>query len=101
MIRDMDERAENTNGPEDMVDENDWELAARSLLEELGIEVNYAPDHLAPPINGERLRALVRRELSHDEVLELCQLIATYRSWHAAWVEIVREEPQSDHDQSG
>lgn len=62
----------------------------RPLPELLGVEPDYAPEELAPPVDVALLRRFDRRELPAAESQMVAQLIASYRSWHAAWGELLR-----------
>lgn len=79
-----------------MDEERDEELQrlfqSRSLFDELGIELDFAPDELAPPVDEEQLRRFVRKQLPRDEETEVCQLVAAYRPWFDAWCRLVRTE---------
>ncbi len=66
----------------------------RPLHEVLGIEPNFAPDDLAPPVTAERLLAFVRDELSPDEREEVLTLIASFRPWLRGWAVALRRRRQ-------
>ena len=65
----------------------DWPLP-----ELFGIEVRYAPDEFAPPVDLEKLRKYVRDELSAVETEEVCHLIASFRCWHEACTDLYKQE---------
>jgi hypothetical protein len=67
-------------------------LESDSLAKELGIEIDFAPDELAPPVDRDRLRSFVRKEAAEEIVVEVCHLIGSYRSWYEAWRETLRAE---------
>ncbi len=62
-----------------------------SLSDALGVDRNYAPDELAPPIDVEKLRAFIARTLAEEEREEILGLIATFFSWHEAWAALRRQ----------
>ena len=57
----------------------------------LGIEPEYASEDLAPPIDRNRLLAFVRNKLSPAERDEIADMIASYRSWHDALRDLLRD----------
>jgi hypothetical protein len=68
----------------------DFDELRRSLLEELGVESDFGPDELAPPIDEARLLAFVRGELPPGERDEVIALIAGFRSWLRGWAAALR-----------
>lgn len=62
----------------------------RPLHELLGLKPEYAPEELAPPVDAQLLLRFDHRELSPEDARMVAQLIASYRSWHAAWAELLR-----------
>lgn len=75
---------------QDLTDEE--VLQSDSLAEALGIEIDYAPDDMAPPVDDGLIRAYVRQELDEDRAFEAVQMIASFRTWHTAWGRVVAEE---------
>ena len=63
----------------------------RSLEEVLGIPREYAPEELAPPIQRDKLKAFIARTLVGGEREEILAMIATFQSWHDAWIALRRE----------
>jgi|SRR5579863_10007725 len=80
---------------------SDAELAEhdRPIYELLGIELRFAPEHLAPPVDEERLKAFVRKELSADDRSETIDLIATFQSWYKAFGDVLRQSPGRRHSE--
>lgn len=70
----------------------------RSLEETLGIPREYAPEELAPSIQQDRLQAFIARTLEADEREEILALIATFQSWHDAWIALRRETFEGPQD---
>jgi hypothetical protein len=68
----------------------DFEDLRRSLLDELGIESDFGPDELAPPVDEARLLAFVRDELPAGERDEVIALIAGFRPWLRGWAVALR-----------
>jgi hypothetical protein len=67
--------------------------ADRSLWEELGIhEPVYLDERLAPPVDRELLRRLVRRELSELAARAVTRMIVTFVSWRDAHAEVLLAE---------
>lgn len=64
---------------------------SRSLAEELGVPLIFGPDELAPPVDMAQLRAFVRGELRGAALDETCEMIATFRTWYAAWGDAVAD----------
>ena len=60
----------------------------------------WQDERLAPPVDEELLRALVRRELSTEEAREVYRRIHSFRSWSEAHARILvkefRDQNQSD-----
>jgi hypothetical protein len=78
-------------GEDDLSDDEIAELD-RPLLDVLGIEQNFAPDDLAPPVNERRLTAFVRDELAADQRTEVWELINSFQSWFQAWRALVARD---------
>lgn len=76
-------------------------LGSNSLAEFLAIPRDYAPESLAPPLDLERLHALVRGELTGDLLDEVCHLTASYRSWDEALAGIIRDQAERGGRDSG
>jgi hypothetical protein len=68
----------------------DLEDLRRTLLDELGVESDFGPDELAPPVNEARLLAFVREELPLGERDEVIALIAGFRPWLRGWAVALR-----------
>jgi hypothetical protein len=66
----------------------------RPFLEELGLELKFAPEEFAPPIDEPRLIAFVRGKASREEWHAVWGLISAYRSWFDAWRKLMRLEVQ-------
>jgi hypothetical protein len=72
----------------------------RPLHEILGIEPNFAPDDLSPPVDEVRLVAFVREQLPPDEREEILGLIASFRPWLRAWADALRRTRHDSDPQS-
>ena len=94
MIADPDNNHHNSDPDDDPVTEEEMAELDRSLHEVLGIEMHFAPEHLAPPIDEQRLIAFVRNELSVDDRDEIIDMIASFRSWHEALGDVLRRNPR-------
>jgi hypothetical protein len=70
----------------------------RPLYEVLGINPNFAPDHLAPPVDRVRLLAFVRNQLSPEQRDEVLALIASFRPWLQGWADAMRCKTAEDRD---
>jgi hypothetical protein len=60
--------------------------------EVFGFKIKFAPDALAPPVDDERIRRYIRKQLPEIERIQVRNLIADYRSWFTAWRMIIWEE---------
>jgi hypothetical protein len=79
--------------PNDGADDVASEEEGRSLWEELGVtEPEYLDERLAPPVDRELLRRLVRHELSETAARAVSRMIVTFASWRDAHAEILLEE---------
>jgi hypothetical protein len=76
---------------EPMSDEEMTELD-RPLHEVLGINPNFAPDHLAPPVDRDRLLAFTRNQLPPEQRDEVLALIASFRPWLQGWADAMRRK---------
>ncbi|MBI3864607.1 MAG: hypothetical protein HY290_22220 [Planctomycetia bacterium] len=83
-----DTRDDATDGDEPVSDEVLADLD-RPLNEVLGIEIHFAPDDLAPPIDERRLIAFAQGQLAADEKEEILDLVSSFRSWHDALREVL------------
>jgi hypothetical protein len=92
-MADSDDKPNGTDGDRDDDLVPDAELAGldRPLHEVLGIELRFAPEHLAPPVDEERLKAFIRNELSADDRDETIDMIASFRSWYQALGDVLRQ----------
>ncbi|MGE5194817.1 MAG: hypothetical protein ACM3U2_20185 [Deltaproteobacteria bacterium] len=93
----------NSDDPEDFDPTDDDPISPeemaeldRPLHEILGIEPNFAPDDLAPPVDEERLLAFVREQLPAEEREEIICLIASFRPWVRGWAEAMRRSIEED-----
>lgn len=66
----------------------------RPLAEVLGIEVRFAPDDLAPPVDTDLLTHYLREELPQDETEQVCRLIGTFRTWYDACSALLQDRLQ-------
>src|SRR5262249_15432247 len=66
------------------------------FLTALGIDGDWTPDRLAPPVDEQRLKAFLRGELSGEQEEEIIGLMARYRCWHHAWQRLKRLEMLGD-----
>jgi len=64
----------------------------RPLNEILGVDIQYAADDLAPPVDERRLLAFLRGHLPPLERREVTDMIASFRSWHDALKDLLRRE---------
>ena len=62
----------------------------RPFAELMGIEIRFAPDELAPPVDGDKLARYLCEALSPDETAEVCHLIGTFRCWYDACATLCR-----------
>jgi hypothetical protein len=79
-------------GDDDPISAEHEEDLDRPLNEVLGIEVHFAPDDLAPPVDEGRLLAFCRDELPPQEREEVLNLISSFRSWLEAWGKVLRRK---------
>lgn len=83
-----DTRDDATDGDEPISDEMMADLD-RPLNEVLGIEIHFAPEDLAPPIDERRLVAFAQGQLAPEEKEEILDLVSSFRSWHDALREVL------------
>ena len=94
MISESDDSRCNSDPDDDPPTEEEMAEFDRPLHEVLGIEMNFAPDYLAPPIDEQRLIAFVRAELFGDDRDEIIDLISSFRSWYDALGDVLRRNPK-------
>jgi hypothetical protein len=91
----MAEPEEMPNGPhpdDEPLTDADLADLDRPLHEVLGIELNFAPEHLAPPIDERKLLAFIRQELHGDEREEVIGLVSSFQSWYEALGNVLRKD---------
>jgi hypothetical protein len=78
--------------------ENTPENQRDTLLSQLGITPRFADDAESPPVDKDKLRRLRDGTLSGELRDEVIDCIATFRTWFAAFGEVIDEQyPQSGH----
>lgn len=65
------------------------------LLDALGIKPAFVDDEgiSGPPVDPEKIRRYVRRELDPHATHEVRDCICAFRSWYQALTDIIRSEP--------
>jgi len=69
------------------------------LLKELGITPSFADERQAPPVDRQKLLRFRRGELDENSSLEVRDCLATFRSWYAAYLELLDEPLAEGGDQ--
>jgi hypothetical protein len=62
----------------------------RPLAEVFDIEICYAPDDLAPPVDRDWIRRFLDHQLPQDEAEVICCLIGSFRPWQEACAGLLR-----------
>lgn len=91
-MADSEQQPKSDGAAEPEPDADELLESERPLAEILGIELHFAPEDLAPPVDEQRLGAFVRQELTGDDRDEILDLIAGFRSWYDALGKILREQ---------
>lgn len=89
----------NNSGPAPQNDDLESE-EVNQLLDELGfrrVKLNASPTD-APPVDTERIRALIQHQLSEEESREMYRLLATSSEWRKACGELLREQLKNKGD---
>jgi hypothetical protein len=87
----LNDPAECSEELDDELDDADVDVS-RPLLEGLGLDVDWAPEELAPEVDDRRIEAFHRGELSGEQLDTLIHLLARFRSWHTRSQEIHRRK---------
>ena len=75
------------------------ERALRKLLAELGLTKHaYRDESLAPSVDKELLRSLIRRELPEVTARSLFRWIYWFRGWNDAYTKLLIEEFHRSHE---
>lgn len=74
----------------------------QNIWEEFGLShPKYEDEHAAPPVDRERLLALVERRIPEEERRELYRLTIRFRSWADALAEIDAGELRKEMSEAG
>lgn len=85
--------------PDDSGTDAESKVPDQHIYEVLGIELRFAPEHLAPPVDEQRLKAFIDDELSPDDRNETIDLIASFQSWYKAFGDALRQNPGRPHSE--
>ena len=74
----------------------------QNIWEEFGLtRPRYEEEHAAPPVDRERLLALVEQRIPDEERRELYRLTIRFRSWAEALAEIDAEKLRTEMSEAG